>query len=492
MQTNKNTKMPRRERNKFVKRNQVLELKIEDYAFGGKGIARIHSNEGSFVVFVPNTLPGQLVKAQIKKTSKKYAEAKLIDVLQASPDETDVPFQDIPGAPYIQLPIKLQHQYKKESTLSLFKRIGKVAHIEDLFDEFITSPNVFHYRNKMEYGFSAIGYDRIAKTDKDEFTLGFKRRGVWWMGDNLEKDSGLFDKQFEDHLKDIRKYCIETGLAPWHGPKKEGFFRYFVVRKSYKTNELLFNLVTTSYDLPKFHLKEFANFLVSLFGDRVAGLLHTINDEVGDRTIATSGSINLVYGKDKIVEELLGLNFEISMKSFFQTNPKSAEKLYQKVVDYVLEDKTKVDNTVVMDLFCGTGTIGQIVASKSKNAKIIGVDIVASAIEDAKKNAKRNGISGLEFYAADVGKFLQQHPEYQHKIKTIILDPARAGIAPKTLQKIINLNADRMVYVSCNPATQARDTELLSEAGYTIKKMSLVDQFPHTSHIETVVLFEKN
>ena len=483
--------MPRRERNKFVKRNQVLELKIEDYAFGGKGITRIHSDEGSFVVFVPNTLPGQLVKAQIKKSSKKYAEAKLIDVLQASPDEVEVPFQDIPGAPYIQLPVELQHQYKKESTLSLFKRIGKVENIEDLFDEFITSPNVFHYRNKMEYGFSAIGYDRVNKTDKDEFTLGFKRRGVWWMGDNLDKDSGLFDKQLEDNLKNIRAYCQDTGLAPWHGPKKEGFFRYFVVRKSYKTDELLFNLVTTSYDLPKFDLKKFANYLVELFGDRVAGLLHTINDEVGDRTIATSGSINLIYGKDKIVEELLGLNFEISMKSFFQTNPKSAEKLYSKVVDYVLEDKSKVDNTVVMDLFCGTGTIGQIVASKSENAKIIGVDIVASAIEDAKKNAKRNGIKGLEFYAADVGKFLAQHPQYQNKIKNIILDPARAGIVPKTLQKIINLNADRMVYVSCNPATQARDTELLREAGYQIKKISLVDQFPHTSHIETVVLFEK-
>ncbi|APZ46890.1 23S rRNA (uracil(1939)-C(5))-methyltransferase RlmD [Polaribacter reichenbachii] len=483
--------MPRRERNKFVKRNQILELKIEDYAFGGKGIARIHSDEGSFVVFVPNTLPGQLVKAQIKKSSKKYAEAKLIDVLAPSENEIEVPFQDIPGAPYIQLPIDLQHQYKKESTLSLFKRIGKVENIEDLFDEFITSPNVFHYRNKMEYGFSAIGYDRVAKRDKDEFTLGFKRRGVWWMGDNLEKDSGLFDKEFEDNLKNIRKYCFDTGLDPWHGPKKEGFFRYFVVRKSFKTNELLFNLVTTSYDLPKFDLNKFASFLVNLFGDRVAGLLHTINDEVGDRTIATSGSIDLVYGKDKIVEELLGLNFEISMKSFFQTNPKSAEKLYSKVVDYVLEDKSKVDNTVVMDLFCGTGTIGQIIASESDNAKIVGVDIVASAIEDAKKNAKRNNIEGLKFYAADVGKFLTHHPEYKNKIKTIILDPARAGIMPKTLKKIIDLNADRMVYVSCNPATQARDTELLREAGYVIKKISLVDQFPHTAHIETVVLFEK-
>lgn len=483
--------MPRRERNKFVKRNQVLELKIEDYAFGGKGIARIHSEEGSFVVFVPNTLPGQLVKAQIKKSSKKYAEAKLMDVLQASDDEVTVPFQDIPGAPYIQLPIDLQHQYKKESTLSLFKRIGKVANIDDLFDEFITSPNVFHYRNKMEYGFSAIGYDRVNKTDADFFTLGFKRRGVWWMGDNLDKDSGLFDAQVEDNLKVIREYCEKTGLAPWHGPKKEGFFRYFVVRKSYKTNELLFNLVTTSYDLPKFDMQAFATLLKDIFGERLAGLLHTINDEVGDRTIATSGSIELIAGKDKIIEELLGLNFEISMKSFFQTNPKSAEKLYTKVIDYALENKEAIDNTVVMDLFCGTGTIGQILASRSQNAKIVGVDIVASAIEDAKKNAKRNKIEGLEFYAADVGKFLNEHPQFQNKIRTIILDPARAGIAPKTLKKIINLNADRMVYVSCNPATQARDTEELINCGYQLKKISLVDQFPHTAHIETVVLFEK-
>ncbi len=483
--------MPRRERNKFVKRGEIIEILIEDYAFGGKGIGRVRNEHGEFVVFIPNTLPGQFVKAQVKKSSKKYAECKLIDVLKSSEDEVPVPYQEIPGAPYIQLPIEKQHQYKYESTMSLFKRIGKVTNIEDVFDEFVTSPNVFHYRNKMEYGFSAIGYDKNLKTDVDEFTLGFKRRGVWWMGENLDKDSGLFDAQFEDNLIKIRKYCQDTGLNPWHGPKREGFFRYFVVRKSYKTNELLFNLVTTSGDLPKFNLNTFASFLKDIFGERLAGLLHTINDEVGDRTIATSGSIDLVYGKDKIVEELLGLNFEISMKSFFQTNPKSAEKLYTKVIDYALENKEAIDNTVVMDLFCGTGTIGQILASKSTNTKIIGVDIVASAIEDAKKNAKRNSIEGLEFYAADVGKFLTEHAEYKNKIRTIILDPARAGIAPKTLKKIIHLNADRMVYVSCNPATQARDTELLNEAGYTIKKISLVDQFPHTAHIETVVLFEK-
>jgi len=342
----------------------------------------------------------------------------------------------------------------------------------------------------MEYAFSAIGYDHEQKTDVDEFTLGFKKRGTWWCGDDLKKDSGLFDQELEDHLRRIKEHCEKTGLPPWHGPRREGFFRYLVVRKSFKTNQLLFNLVTTSDGLKDFDLSVFSELLVSLFGDRVAGLLHTANDETGDRTIATSGKIRLIYGQDKLVEELLGLQFEISMKSFFQTNPGSAEKLYEKVVEYALEKKEAVDNSVVLDLFCGTGTIGQIVAARSENAEIVGVDIVESAIEDARENAVRNGIEGLKFYAADVGKFLRENPEYQGKIRTIILDPARAGIAPKTLNKIIDLNAERMVYVSCNPATQARDIEQLAQAGYEIKKFSLVDQFPHTAHVESVVLLE--
>lgn len=483
--------MPKRERNKFVKRGQIINLLIEDYAFGGKGIGKIKNELGEFVVFVPNTLTGQLVKAQVKKTSKTYAECKLLEVLKPSEDEIEQPYQTIAGAPYIKLPIKKQHQYKKQSTLELFKRIAKVKDIDTKFDEFISSPNLFHYRNKMEYGFSAIGYDSVKKTDVDEFTLGFKRRGLWWCGENLNNDSGLFDAEVENNLKNIRTYCQKTNLPPWHAPKKEGFFRYLVVRKSYKTNRLLFNLVTTSNDLDKFSLDAFANYLKSLFGERLAGFLHTINDEIGDRTIATTGEIKLIYGSDKIVEELLGLQFEISMKSFFQTNPKCAEKLYSKVIEYALEKKEMIDNSVVLDLFCGTGTIGQLLASKATNTKVIGVDIVASAIADAKENAKRNNIEGLKFYAADVGKFLTEQPQYQNQIKTIILDPARAGIAPKTLKKIINLNAERLVYVSCNPATQARDTEQLIQAGYELKKLSLVDQFPHTAHIETVVLFEK-
>lgn len=477
--------------NRFVKRGEILEVKIQDYAFGGKGIAKIKNENGEFVVFVPNSLPGQLVKVQIQKAKKTYAESKLLEVVQPADDEMDLPYQEIPGAPYIKLPIAKQHHYKKQSTLELYRRIGKVENIDSLFDEFVASPSTFHYRNKMEYAFSAIGYDHDQKTDVDEFTLGFKKRGTWWCGDDLKKDSGLFDAEVENKLKLIKNYCQDTGLAPWHGPKRTGFFRFLVVRKSFKTDTLLFNLVTTSGELDQFSLEQFADLLVSQFGDRFAGLLHTINDETGDRTIATTGKISLVRGVDKIVEELLDLNFEISMKSFFQTNPRSAEKLYTKVIDYAFEKKESIDNKVVLDLFCGTGTIGQILAAKSENAQIVGVDIVESAIENARKNAQQNGIKGVKFYAADVGKFLKEHPQYKGKIETIILDPARAGVAPKTMQKIIDLGAERMVYVSCNPATQARDLELLSESGYALKKFSLVDQFPHTSHIEAVCLLER-
>ena len=186
----------------------------------------------------------------------------------------------------------------------------------------------------------------------------------------------------------------------------------------------------------------------------------------------------------------MNLSFEISMESFFQTNPKCAELLYTKALDYVFEDKIE-ENEFVMDLFCGTGTIGQILTTRQNGVNIIGVDIVEEAIQDAKSNAQRNNISNIEFHAADVGKFLKEYPNYKGSIKTIILDPPRAGIAPKTLLKVIDLDAKNIVYISCNPSTQARDTETLLQNGYTLDKLSLVDQFPHTGHVESIAKFTK-
>ncbi len=472
--------------NRLFRGGQELELDILDLAFGGKGIAKVETEKGDFRIFVPNTIPGQRVLAKVKKAKKRYAECILLDVVKRAPNEVAVSFQAIPGAPYITLPIEEQVKLKRRTTIELYKRIGEVADVESVFDEYILSPNAFHYRNKMEYSFSAIGFDLNKKHDVDEFSLGFKHRGTWWMVENLDKDSGIFDEEFEDKLIRVREWAIASGFPAWHPPRKEGFFRHLVVRKSYYSNQFLINLVTSSSDLSSFDTQGFVELLNELFGERIAGIIHTINDEIGDRVDALSGSSKLLFGEPKIVEEINGLKFEISMSSFFQTNPKCAELLYAKVLDYVGE----VDQGVIMDLFCGTGTISQLLAQKTGNT-IIGVDIIKSAIEDAKENAKRNNVSGITFHAADAGKFLYEYPEYQGKINTIVLDPPRAGIAPKTLRKVMALGANKIVYVSCNPATQARDTTALREEGYQLTHLSFVDQFPHTSHIEAIGVFEK-
>ena len=473
-----------------MKKGTVLELDIIDIAFGGKGIAKIETEQGQYVLFTPNSLPGQKIKARVVKKKKKYAECKLIEVIQASESEIDNDFQQIPGAPFSRLPIEQQEHYKKQTTFELYKRIGKIENIEDLFDEFISSPQVWHYRNKMEYSFAAIRYDLESKEELDDFGLGFKHRGTWWSVENLDGDSGLFDKELEESLKTIRQFCINSGLPAWHAPKKEGFFRYLVVRKSYINNGLLINFVTSSAGIDQFDMPGFVDLVNKLLPNRIVGILHTLNDDIGDRVHPNDGKSSVLYGQEKITEELLGLTFEVSMQSFFQTNPKCAERLYQKTIDYVLENKDYIQEDVLMDLFCGTGTIAQLLANQTNSGKIIGVDLIPEAIKDAEENAKRNNVKSIEYYAEDVGKFLKNHPEYQGNIKTIIIDPPRAGIAPKTLKKVIDLNANRIVYVSCNPSTQARDTQELTENGYELKKIALVDQFPHTGHVEAIALFE--
>jgi 23S rRNA (uracil-5-)-methyltransferase RumA len=475
-----------------LKRGNLVELQIVDSAFGGKGIARVETENGQFVVFVPNTIKGQTVRARVIKKRKKHAECKLKEIIKRSDLEVDQPYQEIPGGPYMRYPIELQQADKKNDTFQLFSRIGQLKEPESVFDEFIPSPRTWHYRNKMEYSFSSIVYDLETGEEYDGFGLGFKHRGQWWSVENLERDSGLFDPLVENNLKTIRTWCEQSNLPAWCPPRAEGFYRYLGVRKSFHTQRFLIELVTSASHLDQFDLNGFTEMITKIFGDHLGGFLHSINTSTGDRSHDVNMKTSVIKGEPLLKERLLDLDFEISMRSFFQPNPASAEKLYSKAVEYALEGKSTPDE-VIMDLFCGTGTIGQILSKKSNGAtEIIGVDIVESAIANAKKNAALNQLSNLIFYAADVNKFLYEYPQYRGKINTIVLDPPRGGIAPKALKRIIQIEAPRIVYISCNPATQARDNVELQEAGYEVKKLSMVDQFPHTSHIETVVLYEKN
>ncbi|MBM3164132.1 MAG: 23S rRNA (uracil(1939)-C(5))-methyltransferase RlmD [Bacteroidetes bacterium] len=474
----------------MLHRGEIVTLNIEGYAFGGKGIAKIPMDGSHFVVFVDNAFPGQVVSAKISTKRKNHAEAKLVEVIKRAPCEKISEFQEISGAPYLFVPEELQRAMKSESTLSTFSKISGQKNMERLFDEYIASPSSYFYRNKMEYSFSSI--EHIAETGEEldnAFALGFKRRGTWWKVENLNRPSGLFDQEWESQLPILRTFLQDSQLPAWHPPQKKGFFRHIIVRKSFKDDRLLVHLVTSSKGIKSFNAPSFVAKLLELHGERIAGVQHTVNDEVADRSKIENGRTMQLFGSPWVEEILLGLTFQMRMESFFQTNPKCAELLYQKAIDYLLEDLN--DGEEILDLFCGTGTIAQLIAQRKKEEKISGVDLVAEAIEDAKENALKNGLSNVSFYASDVGKFLKEHPHLEGKIAAVVLDPPRAGIAPKTLLKTIGLGARRIVYISCNPSTQARDASILFEAGYSLEKFSLVDQFPHTGHIESIAKFIK-
>lgn len=474
-----------------VKRNEHLELIVEDHAFGGKGISRIQTAEGDYVVFIPLGIPGQKVLVRIAKARSQYAEARLLKVLERSELEEHSPYHETPGAPYLNLALSTQKKFKEEATLALFSRIGKIADAEKSYDRWIASPRSHHYRNKMEYSFSAVKY--LPETDRfvDEFALGFKKRGQWLAVQDLPGDSGLFDVQMEALMPEIADYFKSRNLTAWHSRRHEGFCRMLAVRKSFNEDLLLINFLSSSQQLDAFDPIDFKDFLLNHLGERLGGLIHTVDDDISDRPKSHAGEKTLLYGRPTLEEKILGLRFEISLESFFQTNPASAEKLYAQALEYVREEKP-APGQFILDLFCGTGTITQLLAQGAPDHQIVGVELVAEAIADARKSAQANQLKNIEFHQADVGRFLNEYPQYRNRVHTVSLDPPRAGISPKTLQKIIDLDASRLVYVSCNPATQARDFIALRDAGYVLRKFSLVDQFPHTAHVESVALLGRH
>lgn len=473
-----------------LKKNQRIEVRIHDFGYGGKGVGKVQTQKGEFIVFVPNTFPGQLVECRLIKLRKQYAEAKLIRCVEKAPEEIDVPYVPTSGAPYIGIPIALQQEFKMQSVRDQFARMGKVQNWEDIYTGFIPSPLSHNYRNKVEYSFSSITQQAGSSEMIDGFALGYKPRGNWRSVTPVTGDTGLFDTEVESQLMSFATWCEQTGIPAWNPVRHTGFYRNLIVRKSFAHNQLLFFLITSDQGLEEFDSKAMYDELIKLFGTRTAGLIHIVNADTGDRMLDRDSNVVAQYGQTYITEQINQVEFKIGIGSFFQTNPQSAEKLYEVVVDYATEGINYSPQDQIMDLFCGTGTISQILRRKVEN-NIVGVDIVEQAIDDANANAKENGLSNIQYYSNDVGKFLIHHPEYKGKIKTAIVDPPRSGITPKSLDKIIALKADYLVYISCNPNAMSLEIPKLAEVGYELEKVTLVDQFPHTAHIEAVTRFVK-
>lgn len=451
----------------MIKKKEIIEITIEDMEFGGKAYGYV---EGAKVI-VKHGLIGQKVRAAVTKARRGQYEAKILEVLEASyleTQETCPHFGGCGGCFYQAVSYEDQLKEKERQVKRLFDD-AKLSGFQWLPIE--GSPTVFDYRNKMEFSFG--------DEEKDgPLTLGMHRRGRHH--DIITVDQcRIMDDDFNEILKTILKYFVDRKIPHYNGRYHKGYLRHLIIRKAFYTGEVLVNLVTSTQI--QVDMSELTQQLRNLpLKGTLVGFLHTFNDNLADTV--QSDFTDILFGQDYIMEELLGLRFKISAFSFFQTNTKAAEKLYSIVGDFVGE----VENRVLFDLYCGTGTIGQIMAKRA--SKVIGIEIVEDAVKAARENAALNGLNNCEFIAGDVRaevKNLKANPDI------IILDPPRAGIHPQALQDVIGFNAAEIVYVSCNPKTLVVDLKELIKAGYRIEKVKCMDMFPHTPHVEVVVLIEK-
>jgi len=457
-----------------MKKGQIYEGYVTRVDFPNKGIIEC---EGERVV-VKNCLPGQKVRFAVNKAKSGKVEGSLIEVLEKSPlecrDKACKSFGECGGCSYQTLPYEEQLKIKKEQVKRLLEQVCD----DYVFEGIIGSPTEFGYRNKMEFSFG------------DEYkggplALGLHKKGSFY--DILTVDDcRLVDKDYNKILSCVLEYARELGLDYYHKMSHKGYLRHLLVRKAAKTGEILVNVVTTSQEegIANNNDDIFRVLVDRLLGlpleGEISGILHTYNDSQAD--VIKNDRTVVLYGKDYIYEELLGLRFKISTFSFFQTNSLGAERLYSKVREYVGETKDKS----IFDLYSGTGTIAQLLAPVAR--KVCGVEIVEEAVEAARENAALNGLDNCEFIAGDVLKVIDS---IEDKPDIIVLDPPRDGIHPKALDKILAFGVDRIVYISCKPTSLVRDLVVMQEKGYMVEKVCAVDMFPQTGHVECVTLMSR-
>ncbi|MCY6484200.1 23S rRNA (uracil(1939)-C(5))-methyltransferase RlmD [Clostridium aestuarii] len=446
-----------------MRKRKVYEFNVVDTEFPGFGVAYYEGKK----VLIKNALPGQKVKAFVHKFKSGNAQAKINEIIEDADYKIKAKcpvFELCGGCSHQFISYEKQLEFKKEQVLKLFKNAG----IKDF--EFLGiegSPEEWEYRNKMEFTFGDM-------EKGGELCLGMHMKGKSF-GIITADECQIVDENFRIVLKTVLKYFREKKLSHYRIMSHEGYLRNLVIRQGKNTGELLINLVTTSQI--DFDMSEITEMLKGLhYKGELKGILHTINDSLSD--VVQADELKILYGQDYITEELLGLKFKISPFSFFQTNSRGAEKLYSIVREFMGDAKSKV----VFDLYCGTGTIGQIAANNAK--KVIGIELIEEAVKAANENAKLNAIDNCEFIAGDVAKVIKN---VKAKPDIIILDPPRPGVHPVALKYVIDFDAKDIIYVSCNPKTLVNDLNVLIEAGYKVEKVIAKDMFPSTPHCECVV-----
>ncbi|MBM4166905.1 MAG: 23S rRNA (uracil(1939)-C(5))-methyltransferase RlmD [Ignavibacteria bacterium] len=471
-----------------MNRNDEFILSLTDISEEGKALGR---HEG-MVVFVKGGIPGDIIKARIFSVKKKFAEADVVEILSSSPYRLQPQcksFGTCGGCSWQHFDYTQQLFYKQKCVEDAFAHIGGFTNL-NIFP-IIPSSEKFYYRNKMEFSFSDeqwISNDEWKRNRAENTALKTSRKSNVFLGlhtfRNWKKVLDI-DECFLQSLQSnrivnfIRTYAREHSLSAYSSQYRSGFFRNLVIREGKKTNEIMLNIVT--FENKSEVMRELSQQLVVQFPE-ITTIVNTINSQIAQ--VAYGEKEELYFGKGFISEQIGKLQFKISARSFFQTNTLQTEQLYSVVQQFAELRPTDI----VYDLYCGTGTITQYLAESCSH--IFGVEMIESAIADAIENAKINNINNATFIHYNFQLLKKERKKWRMNLPlpdVIVVDPPRNGLTTQVIEEIVDTSPKTIVYVSCNPATQARDCKALFQAGYSPISLQPIDMFPHTTHVENVV-----
>jgi 23S rRNA (uracil1939-C5)-methyltransferase len=450
-----------------VQKDQELELTVESLAYGGNGVARLNG----FVVFVRRGLPGDRVRARVTKVKRNHAEALATDVLEPGPQRVDAPCDHYPacgGCRFQDLAYEAQVAAKHEQVRDALQRIGGL--VDPPLEPIVPAEEVFHYRNKLEYSFTQTA---------EGPALGFHRAGRW--DEVLEIEKCWLTTDLGNAIRNaVRDWARAEHLQPYDQEHQTGYLRHLVVREGRNTGQVLVMLVTAPGE--RFERDELVDTLRRF--PEVRSIHWAVNDTPAEVTNLPS---TLLWGEDAIEERLLDLRFRVRPNAFLQTNTRMAERLYA----LAREAAALTGSESVYDLYCGIGTIGLTLARDALT--VWGVEVSEESVACAIENAELNGIANAAFYAGEVGRSLEELAERAGPPDVVVVDPPRAGLSGKALRRIGRLEPQRLVYVSCNPTTLAGNVkEFASDWGFELQRVTPVDMFPHTPHVEAVALLTRS
>lgn len=460
-----------------LKKGEEVTLEIENAAFRGKGVAKVDG----LAVFVYGTAPGDVVWARIIKKKKSYREAKLLEVLEPSSDRITPKCQHANvcgGCSWQHVPYAKQLEYKGQQVADHITRLGGLN--ETMVHPAMGSESEFYYRNKMEYSFSNRRWLTQEEINRDEFVddsafaAGMHAPGRFDKILNLNECHLQREESFAI-LDFVRSYCIENDIPPFDAIKHEGFMRHLMIRNSHHTDDFMVNLVTYQDDQEL--IKKLSDQLLEKF-PIITTIVNNINDTKSPTSIGRIEKV--IHGSGFIVDKIGDHTFKIHPNAFFQTNTAQAERLYEVAREYA----DLKDGDIVYDLYCGVGTLSLFMSQKAE--KVLGIELVDVAVKNAKFNAKENEVDNVSFIKGDMKDvFTQEMVNEFGAPDVLITDPPRAGMHPDVVSRLKELKVPKLVYVSCDSSTMARDLKELSEV-YDVLEVQPVDMFPQTYHVEAV------